>query len=158
MNRQSTKATVPPKKSDKYPFHVYVYRRICEFLVLTSKNRDLIRVSRNVRRTPSAIRTQTLTSVTNILMREFVATASLYFSFALAVSVNSTSYVHRGKLLYFRSAPYCTTAAQSLYKEYTDDTYTTEKEAPEWAGNLGPIIRAEVGDTIMVHFKNMLPE
>lgn len=47
---------------------------------------------------------------------------------------------------------------QSLYKEYTDETYTTEKVAPEWAGNLGPIIRAEVGDTIMVHFKNMLPE
>ena len=49
-------------------------------------------------------------------------------------------------------------AAQSLFKEYTDGTYTVEKEAPEWAGNLGPIIRAEVGDTIMVHFKNMLPE
>eukprot|EP00904_Undaria_pinnatifida_P009398 jgi/Undpi1/5589/HiC_scaffold_2.g00865.m1 len=48
--------------------------------------------------------------------------------------------------------------AVSLYKEYTDDTYTTEIEAPEWAGNLGPIIRAEVGDTIMVHFKNMLPD
>ncbi|CAN0407636.1 unnamed protein product, partial [Laminaria digitata] len=46
----------------------------------------------------------------------------------------------------------------SLYKEYTDNTYTKEIEAPEWAGNLGPIIRAEVGDTIMVHFKNMLPE
>ncbi|CAM9734662.1 unnamed protein product, partial [Laminaria digitata] len=46
----------------------------------------------------------------------------------------------------------------SLYKQYTDDTYTKEIEAPEWAGNLGPIIRAEVGDTILVHFKNMLPE
>ncbi|CAM9706720.1 unnamed protein product, partial [Laminaria digitata] len=47
---------------------------------------------------------------------------------------------------------------QSLYKEYTDHTYTEEIEGPEWAGNLGPIIRAEVGDTIMVHFKNMLPD
>ncbi|CAM9748815.1 unnamed protein product, partial [Pylaiella littoralis] len=46
---------------------------------------------------------------------------------------------------------------KSLYKEYTDDTYTTEIEAPVWAGNLGPIIRAEVGDTIHVHFKNNLP-
>eukprot|EP00904_Undaria_pinnatifida_P009447 jgi/Undpi1/5632/HiC_scaffold_2.g00907.m1 len=47
---------------------------------------------------------------------------------------------------------------KSLFKEYTDDTYTTEIEGPEWAGNLGPIIRAEVGDTIKVHFKNMLPD
>lgn len=46
---------------------------------------------------------------------------------------------------------------QSLYKEYTDDTYTTAKEAPIWAGNLGPILRAEVGDTLHVHFKNNLP-
>src|SRR6185503_13303259 len=36
------------------------------------------------------------------------------------------------------------------YIEYTDDTFTTKKPQPEWLGVLGPIIRAEVGDTIMV--------
>lgn len=46
---------------------------------------------------------------------------------------------------------------QSLFKEYTDDSFTTPKEAPIWAGNLGPILRAEVGDTLHVHFKNNLP-
>ena len=40
------------------------------------------------------------------------------------------------------------------YVEYTDDTFTSKKPQPEWLGILGPIIRAEVGDTIQVHFWN----
>jgi FtsP/CotA-like multicopper oxidase with cupredoxin domain len=40
------------------------------------------------------------------------------------------------------------------YIEYTDDTFKTRKPQPEWLGVLGPIIRAEVGDTIVVHFLN----
>ncbi len=46
---------------------------------------------------------------------------------------------------------------KAIYREYTDDTFTTLKpRAPEWqhAGILGPIIRAEVGDSIRVVFKN----
>jgi FtsP/CotA-like multicopper oxidase with cupredoxin domain len=46
---------------------------------------------------------------------------------------------------------------KTLYFEYTDSTFTTRKAtAPEWRhlGSLGPIIRAEVGDTIKVVFKN----
>lgn len=46
---------------------------------------------------------------------------------------------------------------KALFREYTDDTYTTEKKRPkEWEhlGILGPLIRAEVGDTIVVHFQN----
>ena len=46
---------------------------------------------------------------------------------------------------------------KAIYREYTDDTITTLKpRAPEWqhAGILGPIVRAEVGDTIRVVFKN----
>ncbi len=46
---------------------------------------------------------------------------------------------------------------KALYREYTDETFTTLKPVPpEWdhLGALGPVIRAEVGDTIMVHFKN----
>lgn len=46
---------------------------------------------------------------------------------------------------------------KTLYFEYTDATFTTKKPlTPEWRhlGDLGPIIRAEVGDTIKIQFKN----
>lgn len=46
------------------------------------------------------------------------------------------------------------TYKKSVYKQYTDATYTTEIPKPGWLGFLGPIIRAEVGDTIKVHLKN----
>ncbi|PKU34320.1 hephaestin isoform x1 [Limosa lapponica baueri] len=46
------------------------------------------------------------------------------------------------------------TYKKSVYKQYTDSTYTTEVPKPGWLGFLGPIIRAEVGDTIKVHLKN----
>jgi hypothetical protein len=42
-----------------------------------------------------------------------------------------------------------------LYREYTDKTFTTAKSHPEYLGMLGPILRAEVGETIKVVFKNM---
>ncbi len=46
---------------------------------------------------------------------------------------------------------------KARYVEYTDSTFTTPKPvAPEWAhkGVLGPVIRAEVGDSIRVVFRN----
>jgi FtsP/CotA-like multicopper oxidase with cupredoxin domain len=46
---------------------------------------------------------------------------------------------------------------KALYREYTDALFTNLKpRAPEWehAGILGPILRAEVGDTIRLVFKN----
>jgi manganese oxidase len=43
---------------------------------------------------------------------------------------------------------------KTRYIEYTDDTFTVRKPQPEWLGILGPIIRAEVGDHIVVHFLN----
>lgn len=46
---------------------------------------------------------------------------------------------------------------KSLYREYTDATFTTLKQRPaKWQhlGDLGPAIEAEVGDTIRVVFKN----
>jgi manganese oxidase len=46
---------------------------------------------------------------------------------------------------------------KAVYHEYTDATFQTRKERPaEWQhlGILGPLIRAEVGDTIKVVFKN----
>ena len=46
---------------------------------------------------------------------------------------------------------------KALYREYTDATFATLKPRPaEWEhlGTLGPLIRAEVGDSIRVVFKN----
>ena len=40
------------------------------------------------------------------------------------------------------------------YIEYTDASFTAKKPQPVWLGVLGPIIRAEEGDTVMVHFCN----
>lgn len=46
---------------------------------------------------------------------------------------------------------------KAIYREYTDGSFSTLKpRPPEWEhlGVLGPLIRATVGDTIEVHFKN----
>ncbi len=46
---------------------------------------------------------------------------------------------------------------KAIYREYTDETFTTLKPRPpkwEHLGLLGPVLRAEVGDTIQVVFKN----
>ncbi|XP_075426526.1 ceruloplasmin-like [Ascaphus truei] len=43
---------------------------------------------------------------------------------------------------------------KAVYLQYTDDSYTEEIKKPNWLGFLGPIMKAEVGDTITVHLKN----
>src|SRR5271169_1450076 len=46
---------------------------------------------------------------------------------------------------------------KAIYREYTDATFTKLKpRAPEWEhlGILGPVLRAEVGETIRVTFRN----
>lgn len=49
------------------------------------------------------------------------------------------------------------TYRKAIYHEYTDESFTQRKPRPaEWEhlGFLGPLIRAEVGDTIVVVFRN----
>jgi manganese oxidase len=49
------------------------------------------------------------------------------------------------------------TYRKAIYREYTDESFSTLKARPaEWehTGLLGPVLRAEVGDTIKVIFKN----
>jgi len=41
-----------------------------------------------------------------------------------------------------------------LYRAFTDDTFSVEKDHPEYLGFLGPTLKGEVGDVIVVHFKN----
>ncbi len=46
---------------------------------------------------------------------------------------------------------------KAVYREYTDSTFATlKKRPPEWEhlGLMGPLIRAEVGDTIKIFFRN----
>ncbi|KAF7206547.1 hephaestin-like protein 1, partial [Nothobranchius furzeri] len=43
---------------------------------------------------------------------------------------------------------------KAMYREYTDCSYRTQAARPEWLGFLGPILRAEVHDTIIIHMKN----
>jgi manganese oxidase len=43
---------------------------------------------------------------------------------------------------------------KTRYIEYTDATFSKRKPQPAWLGILGPVIRAEVGDTVIVDFLN----
>ncbi|XP_063775333.1 ceruloplasmin-like [Pseudophryne corroboree] len=43
---------------------------------------------------------------------------------------------------------------KAVYLQYTNDLYTEEIKKPMWLGFLGPIITANIGDTIVVHLKN----
>ncbi|XP_066442974.1 ferroxidase HEPHL1 isoform X2 [Eleutherodactylus coqui] len=43
---------------------------------------------------------------------------------------------------------------KAIYRQFTDERYTEEVSKPAWLGLLGPIIKAEVEDTIIVHLKN----
>jgi len=63
----------------------------------------------------------------------------------------SMMYIEQGKNRIGR------TYRKAVYREYIDASFSTlKKRSPEWEhlGLLGPVIRAEVGDTIKVFFKN----
>ncbi|KAK2849050.1 hypothetical protein Q5P01_008884 [Channa striata] len=44
---------------------------------------------------------------------------------------------------------------KAVYREFVDATYTVPKPRPEWTGIQGPIIIAQAGDRVVVHFKNL---
>nr|XP_057943945.1 ferroxidase HEPHL1 isoform X2 [Doryrhamphus excisus] len=44
---------------------------------------------------------------------------------------------------------------KAMFRQYTDATYKTQASRPPWLGFLGPILRAEVGEVIVVHLKNL---
>ncbi|XP_065756670.1 hephaestin isoform X4 [Phocoena phocoena] len=43
---------------------------------------------------------------------------------------------------------------KTIYKEYRDGSYMDEMVQPAWLGFLGPVLKAEVGDIILIHLKN----
>lgn len=46
------------------------------------------------------------------------------------------------------------TYRKAVYRQYTDNTYTEKVDHPEHLGILGPVLMAEVGDRLVLHFKN----
>ncbi|XP_048249696.1 hephaestin-like protein [Haliotis rufescens] len=42
-----------------------------------------------------------------------------------------------------------------VYREYTDNSFLYQAPRPAWLGYLGPVFRAEVGDTILIRFANL---
>lgn len=47
------------------------------------------------------------------------------------------------------------TYKKAVYKQYGDLTYMREVTKPDWLGYMGPLLMAEVGDTITVHLRNI---
>lgn len=43
---------------------------------------------------------------------------------------------------------------KAMFRQYRDSTYRQQIPGPTWLGFLGPILRAEVGEVIIVHLKN----
>ncbi|XP_068001032.1 ceruloplasmin [Melanerpes formicivorus] len=46
------------------------------------------------------------------------------------------------------------TYKKAVYTQYTSQLYDVVVEKPSWLGFLGPIIKGEVGDSIIIHLKN----
>ncbi|XP_068596525.1 coagulation factor VIII [Brachionichthys hirsutus] len=44
---------------------------------------------------------------------------------------------------------------KAVYREYLDSTYTVPKPRPAWTGIQGPVIVAQAGERVVVHFKNL---
>ncbi|KAF3693960.1 Coagulation factor VIII Antihemophilic factor [Channa argus] len=44
---------------------------------------------------------------------------------------------------------------KAVYREFVDATYTVPKPRSEWTGIQGPVIVANAGDRVVVHFKNL---
>ncbi|KAG2457280.1 HEPHL protein, partial [Polypterus senegalus] len=44
---------------------------------------------------------------------------------------------------------------KAVYRQYSDDTYTQELLKPSWLGFLGPVLKAEVHDVLVVHLRNL---
>ena len=76
----------------------------------------------------------------------FIAAEEVVWDFA----PSGQNLVHGGSI----PKPYRTKWKKARYIQYTDGTFATQTPQPPWLGVLGPLIRAEVGDTVLVHFLN----
>jgi hypothetical protein len=44
---------------------------------------------------------------------------------------------------------------KSLYRAYNDSSFIHAVKFPQWQGMMGPILRAEVGDTLEIEVRNL---
>ncbi|XP_032410683.1 coagulation factor VIII isoform X1 [Xiphophorus hellerii] len=44
---------------------------------------------------------------------------------------------------------------KAVYREYTDATFTVPRPRPAWTGIQGPVIVAQAGERVVIHFKNL---
>lgn len=65
-------------------------------------------------------------------------------------------FLHRQAEVFLKRGPHRigSTYKKAVYTQYTNQSYDVVVEKPAWLGFLGPIIKAEVGDSIIIHLKN----
>jgi hypothetical protein len=106
-----------------------------------------IRPARRTLAAATAIALVGLTRATPAATREyFIAAEEVVWDFA----PSGQNLVHGGDI----PKPFRTRWKKSHYVQYTDGSFATAAPVPPWLGILGPVIRAEVGDAIVVHFLN----
>ena len=88
----------------------------------------------------------TTTTVANTTRQYFIAAEDGTWDFG----PSGNDLVHGGPI----PPPYLTVWPVTRFIEYTDASFTKRKPQPVWLGILGPIIRAQVGDTIKITFFN----
>jgi hypothetical protein len=101
----------------------------------------------------------TITAATTFLCLATLPCAAATRHYYIAAEDVTWDYAPSGRdLIHGGIIPYPWTLqtrwAKTRYIEYTDATFSTVKPQAEWLGILGPMIRAEVGDTILVDFLN----
>ncbi|CAH1794449.1 unnamed protein product [Owenia fusiformis] len=71
--------------------------------------------------------------------------------------VNLITYDHKKPLDYFthNARRIGSRYVKALYREFKDDSFTARKERDEYTGVLGPTMVGEVGDRIVIHYKNL---
>ncbi|NXP78124.1 CERU protein, partial [Ramphastos sulfuratus] len=65
-------------------------------------------------------------------------------------------FLHRQAEVFLKRGPHRigSTYKKAVYTQYTNQSYDVVVEKPSWLGFLGPIIKGEVGDSIIIHLKN----
>ncbi|KAG2453409.1 hypothetical protein HYH02_001632 [Chlamydomonas schloesseri] len=101
------------------------------------------------------------TPLTGVTRAYFIQAEPLEWDYAPAGYQKCTETDLSGK-----SAPYLLKSSASIgskyrkavYREYTDESFTVRKPGPDYTGLVGPLVVAEVGDRLEVHFRNALTD
>uniref|UniRef100_A0A8C5GV05 Coagulation factor VIII-like n=1 Tax=Gouania willdenowi TaxID=441366 RepID=A0A8C5GV05_GOUWI len=83
------------------------------------------------------------------------ATVRQYFIAAVEIGWDYVHLQHAESAPYQRSKDIPQKYIKAVYREYTDQTYTVPRQRAPWTGIQGPVIVANAGDRVLVHFKNL---